>query len=110
MNIGAHKLMWMRGAGILSVILLIIVFAVGWSYFTARNVADAAMAKTSDGPWVYARGGLIVEIDGDIAWVFRYRQIQTGQYSIRVFVGVPRFNLYHTGIGLDEHPALGRLP
>jgi hypothetical protein len=84
------------------------------SYAKARSVADSLMAKSSDGPWDFARGRFILDFDGTETgrptWVFRYHNSTSGQNSKRIYVPIPEYRVYLTAIGLDPLPLHGSLP
>jgi hypothetical protein len=84
------------------------------SYSKARTVADAYMATAADAPWEHSNDSFILDFDGTFTgaptWVFRYKNLKTGEKSIRIYVGIPKYQVYHTAVGLDPLPLHGSLP
>ena len=87
------------------------------SYAASCAAADQYMASASDGPWVRARGRLVLDFDpggylGMLAphWVFRYRNPKSGEGSKRIYVTIPDHRVYYHKDVLDPAPLLGIRP
>jgi hypothetical protein len=86
------------------------------SYKIACRAADQFVAGASDGPWVQARCGFVLDLDPTRSWyiapqwVFRYRNPQNGNESKRIYVSIPGYSAFSYDKVLDPVPLLGVRP
>jgi len=84
------------------------------SYREARAAVEPLFASAPDGPWESWRVRLVSEFDGTWlgkpCWVFRYRNPETGQKSVRMYVRLSGNKRPYYNEGLDPRPMWGILP